>query len=95
MAVLNLSLDAFNMNPDAVAESIQKIIKLVEEMENYTDFMTTKIESVNDQFASTNYDRITEALTQCKDKLEKTREEFGELFVSCNRLVEKIVTIES
>jgi len=95
MAVLNLSLDAFNMDPEAVSESIQTIIKYVEEMEACTDFMTGKIESVNDQFASSNYDRITEALTECKGKLKKTKEEFDELLASCKNLIEKINLIES
>ena len=95
MAVLNLSLDAFNMDPEAVSEAMQTIIKYVEEMEACTDFMTGKIESVNDQFASSNYDRITEALTECKGKLEKTREEFDELLASCKNLIEKINLIES
>lgn len=95
MAVLNLSFDGFNMNLDAVSESLQRLITKVRAVEEATDFMMNKIDAVNDRFASRNYDRITEALGSCKSKLAKAREEFGELFASCDKLVEKINAIES
>lgn len=90
MRVLNLSIDDFNMNPGAVSEELKRIISDVRAVEDATDFMVNKIEAVNDRFASRNYDRITDALNNCKRKLEKAREEFDALFESCDRLVEKV-----
>lgn len=94
MAILNLSLDAFNMDPEAVSEGMKKISDLIQEIEQNTDFMTKKIEAVHDLFASRNYDKITEALAECKTKLAKTQEELSELITSCNKLATKIQEIE-
>lgn len=95
MATLNLSLDAFNMDPSAVADAMQDMVKLVQEIEEYTEFMTNKITAVNDQFASRNYDMIVDALNECKGKLQKASEELSDLVSSCNSLVEKIEAIEA
>ena len=90
MSKINLSLEAFEMDPNAVAESNKKIIALINEIDGYVEFMTQKITQVNDRFASKNYDRIVEALNNCKKKLEQAREEFNDLLYSCSQLAEKI-----
>ena len=95
MGVLDLSIDGFNMDIAAVSEALQSLLANIRAVEDATDFMMNKIDAVNDRFASRNYDRIAEALTSCKGKLARAREEFGELFASCDRLVEKIDRIES
>lgn len=94
MARLNLRLDAFYMDADAVSDEIKKVVRLVEQITQINDFMSRKITAVHDRFKSRNYDRITEALDSCKGKLEKAQEEFNELLDSCNQLSEKINNIE-
>lgn len=94
MAKLNLRLDAFNMDPDAVSDDIKKVVRLVEQITQINELMSRKIVAVHDRFKSRNYDRITEALDSCKEKLEDAQEEFEELLDSCRKLSDKINMIE-
>lgn len=90
MGKINLNLEAFEMNPTAVSESNKKIAGLVSEIDECIEFMINKITAVNDRFASKNYDRIMEALVNCKEKLGNAREELSDLLYNSEQLAEKI-----
>ena len=70
-----MNSDYVCVDTDALSDGQAGVTETVARLQQYTQFMKSKLQAVNDRFAGRNYDRIESALTEASAALNSIYEQ--------------------